>query len=177
MATLTSELAFSHCTSRSRILASAGRMFDLSKSKCTPPSRVTGSNPPSSGAFSRGPLVVETPGCIGAGQPGPAANARHVATVKLVSRCLGLMCMASFGERVGPRGLPLRHWRCQAINRPDLGLQRDFREPSPGRNARAGSFFRPHRGRQPDNGAAVLGPARIDRLVAYGSLAAIEDDT
>src|SRR6266478_4974189 len=128
MATLTSELAFSHCTSRSRILASAGRIFDLSKSKCTPLSQVIGPNPSSSGASSRGPLVVEAPGCIGAGQPGPAANARHVTTVKLVRRILGCMSMPSFGERVGARGLPLRHRRCQAINRPDLGLQRDFRE-------------------------------------------------
>jgi len=44
----------------------------------------------------------------------------------------------------------------RAINRPDLGLQRDFREPSPGRNARAGSIFRPYRGRQPDNGPTVF---------------------
>src|SRR4029077_10288401 len=118
MATLTSEFAFSHFTSRSRILASAGRMFDLSKSKCTPWSQGLGSNPSSSGAFSRGPLV-EAPGCIGAVQPGLAANARHVTTVKLVSRFLGLMCMPSFGERVGARGLLLRHCRCQAINRLD----------------------------------------------------------
>jgi len=80
--------------------------------------------------------------------------------VKLVSRMLGFMCMPSFGERVGARGLPVKHCRCQAINRPDFGLQRDFREPSPGRNARVGSFFRPHLGRQPNNGPVILSPAR-----------------
>jgi len=85
--------------------------------------------------------------------------------------------MPSFGERVGARGLPVEHCRCQAINRPDAGLQRNFREPSPGRNARVGSFFRPHRGRQPNNGPAVLDPARVDRLMAYRSLATIGDDT
>jgi len=57
---------------------------------------------------------------------------------------LGFMGMPSFGERVGARGLPVEHCRCQAINRPDFGLHRDFRELSPGRNARIGSFFRPH---------------------------------
>jgi len=57
---------------------------------------------------------------------------------------LGFMGMPSFGERVGTRGLPVEHCRCQAINRPDFGLHRDFRKLSPGRNARIGSFFRPH---------------------------------
>jgi hypothetical protein len=59
---------------------------------------------------------------------------------------------------------------------PDVGLQRDFREPSPGRNARVGSFFRRHPGRQPDNGPAVLRPARVDRLVAHRALAPIRGD-
>src|SRR5712671_5688409 len=59
---------------------------------------------------------------------------------------------------------------------PDFGLQRDFREPSPGRSARVGSSFRPHPGRQPNNGPAILGPARVDRLVAHRALAAIWDD-
>src|SRR6266446_10424084 len=59
---------------------------------------------------------------------------------------------------------------------PDFGVQRDFREPSPGRNARIGSSFRPHRGRQPDNGSAVLRPARVDQLVAHRALAAIGYD-
>src|SRR3982074_977695 len=56
------------------------------------------------------------------------------------------------------------------------GLQRDFGEPSPGRDARVGSSFRPHPGRQPNNGPAVLRPASVDRLVAHRALAAVWDD-